>query len=139
MVQTETQKGIRQRKDALFIDFSKAYNQLDQIKLIQLIEKEQFNSNIKRYLKKAIEEQSIWISGSFYTIKKGVPQGSALSPFLFNLYAESVIKEIQEKTRAEVVTYADDMFMSGYLDFEKIEDILSNNGLNMNKKKCASF
>lgn len=61
------------------------------------------------------------LSQSYHTYK-GIPQGSVLSPLLFNLYINKLNKQITHNCR--VLQFADDTVL--YTRGDKIEEILLN-------------
>ena len=79
----------------------------------------------------------------YRNIKRGVRQGCELSPDLFNLYSETILREIEELSghNVTILRYADDTILVADSE-EKIQALLDSvivesgkMGLNLNQKK----
>ena len=78
-----------------FIDYTKAFNRVKHIKIIECLSEIGIDDKDLQIISKLHWEQSAWIrteSGmtSDFKIKKGVRQGCVLSPNLYNLYTEKI-------------------------------------------------
>lgn len=84
----------------LFIDYSKAFDSVSQDQLFNIMEKMGFPGHIINLLKSLYTNQAAVIrwnnshSEQFY-LSKGVRQGCILSPYLFNIYTEQVMREAE--------------------------------------------
>ena len=123
----------------MFIDFSKAYNSLDHEELCNLVRNERLDEMTQQYIIKSIKSQSVWIANTFYKVKRGVPQGSALSPWLFNVFMEDVIRKTEKEFGVSIISYADDLVVTGKFNFKRLEESLESYGLKVNRKKCGTF
>lgn len=101
----------------LFIDFSKAFDCLNHQILLTKLDTYGFRGHALRLLKSYLEHRSQYVFMNGYSslakpILSGVPQGSILGPFLFNIYVNDIINIYSE---AKFVNYADDtsIFFSG--------------------------
>ena len=102
-----------------FIDYSKAFD-VKHEKLFQMLEDIQIEGNdliIVRilYWKQAAAIRISNHVGEYVEIKKGVGQGCVMSPDLFSIYSERILKELQAMTGLVVggnhsnsLRYADD-------------------------------
>lgn len=108
---------------AIFIDFSKAFDYLNRDLLLEKLDSYGVRgvafSLIRSYL--SDREQCVAIGdsvSSFLSNHSGVPQGSVLGPFLFNIYVNDIV-EIDKN--AQFILYADDttILVSG-LDIHEV-------------------
>ena len=95
---------------AAFLDLSKAYDTVSRPLLLRKLEQLGIDSSMLGFLRHFLGQRSGVVryrdtEGSAYAFANGVPQGSPLSPFLFNIY-------IAEALNSSMVTgrlYADDI------------------------------
>ena len=133
----------------LFIDISKAFDSLNHKVLLRKLEHLGLSERSLRWFRSylADRKQSVLINGELsepHTITLGVPQGSILGPFLFNVYINSLPNAVK-KTR--MILYADDavLFCDASTrqelqialerEFTKISNWYTDNRLTINVKK----
>ena len=110
-------RSIRERTEAprptflVFFDFSSAYDRVNRRRLEELLrEKRILPENTMQLWKFLAQHQRVFIGDCEGVSWSGVPQGSTISPMLFNVYAEPLISEIDNLgIRAEAFIYADDL------------------------------
>ena len=91
--------GRKKRKFNLLVDLQKAYDSVDREILFEILKK-RARSNKEEFLISLIEElhrtSLIEIGTSTVVAEMGLPQGSVLSPLLFNIYLEEALRTSQK-------------------------------------------
>ena len=82
----------------VFIDYSKAFDSISQVQMFEILSEMGSPKHLVALLEALYNDQSAVIRwngrhSSAFKIERGVRQGCILSPHLFNLYTESVIRE----------------------------------------------
>uniref|UniRef100_A0A8D8XDM6 Craniofacial development protein 2 n=2 Tax=Cacopsylla melanoneura TaxID=428564 RepID=A0A8D8XDM6_9HEMI len=151
------EKNVDKNNDIFmaFIDYEKAFDNVNHQKLIEILEKVKIHKADIRLIAKLYWGQkgkvktSTGISEEF-NIMKGVRQGCIISPVLFNIYAEQIIKEAVENEPHGILLkdklinnlrYADDLVLltsskqSLVVLLEKLFESSSNYHMKVNIKK----
>ena len=121
---------------AVFLDVKKAYDCVDRKRLIDIIVKFGIKGKILSWLKYFLNKRYNMVLfnnvlSDKVEFKKGVPQGSPISPLLFNIY----LSEMKEVFKDEISQFADDMVICVKgSDIEKME-----NKLNLRIDKLREF
>jgi len=114
-----TIERIRKRNDrkqrcfGLFIDFSSAYNTIKHTLLFQKLEPILGEKKVQ-LLKALYSRILITLGGITVKPNQGVAQGSTISPALFNIYTEGLLKLIEQDGYAnmeDILAYADDLLI----------------------------
>lgn len=95
----------------VFLDLSKAYDRVDRCQLIAKINECGYEGKLLDYLRNFLGRRNAYVQfkhakSETKEIEFGVPQGSALSPELFNLYTAEMINHNEN---AEIIAFADDI------------------------------
>jgi RNA-directed DNA polymerase len=93
-------------QDIVDIDLSKFFDEVEHYKLLQLIYNKVKCPITLRLIRKWLRAP-IMINGKLHKRRKGVPQGSPLSPLLSNIMLDQLDKELKSKG-LKFVRYADD-------------------------------
>ena len=89
-----------------FIDFAKAYDKVDRVKLWSCLQSVGVNGRFLRFLQ-ALYEGSVCrvkVNGQVsedFEVNIGLRQGCVLSPLLFSLYINGVVKRLKEEKCGE--------------------------------------
>ena len=139
----EARERLRGTKVVLFIDLKKAYDSVvHELLFIKLINKG-FDERVVNTIKKLYS--SAWIQidslSDRMNVNRGVLQGSLISPLLFNMYIDDLVRNLKENA-FEVLAYADDIaIIADRYQLDKCIDILDNwsalNGIAINRKKSG--
>lgn len=93
-------------QDIVDIDLSKFFDEVEHYKLLQLIYNKVKCPITLRLIRKWLRAP-IMINGKLHKRRKGVPQGSPLSPLLSNIMLDQLDKELKSKG-LKFIRYADD-------------------------------
>ena len=119
-----------------FIDYAKAFDYVDHKKLWKILKEMGISNNLTCLLRNlyAGEEATVRTghgTTDWFQIGKGVCQGCILSPCLFNLYAEYIMRNARlDEVQAEIkiagrninnLRYADDTILMSEIEELKIE------------------
>lgn len=89
-------------------------------------------------IEQIVDKQTIKVMDRYLSTDKGLPQGSSLSPVLFNHVFDEVISSIKTRlSNVRVVAYADDTAIIGTDRADIIEKLLSTFELKVNRRKSA--
>ena len=145
---------------SLFVDLSKAFDNVDHFILGEILLQRNIPPDIVlliMYYLRNQEARIIWnnAKGEYFNIDRGVRQGGILSPLLFKLYVDDVLRDITDSgvgcrlgiLRINVLAYADDLVLLAdtlnHLRFlyELLKTKLCDKYLkiNQNKSKCMIF
>ena len=97
-----SERAIEMQKSLFlcFIDYSKAFDNVKYKKLFEMLEDIQIDGKDLRIIRNLYWKQAAAIRisshvGEYVEIKKGVRQGCVMSPDLFNLYSERILRELE--------------------------------------------
>ena len=120
----ETRKAMKKDTFVAFIDFSKAYDSIPRDKLWSKLKQiglcgRLYNALISLYktVKSCVRINGI--STDFFDVKCGLKQGCLLSPLLFNLYIDDLIRDMKllnvgidiDNEKMCILLYADDVIL----------------------------
>lgn len=123
-----------------FVDFRKAYNTVDRKLLLKII-KPKVDNEMFNCLERIVNLQNVKIVNRYLICKNGVPQGSAVSPLLFNHYVDCLISvmKLMMPGLKRVIAYADDLALIGDVDYKMLTRIAKEFSLVLNLTKSATF
>jgi len=138
-------KGGFKPKAILFIDLKSAYNNVNLNMLFRiLLQKNILVSEEVSFLRTLYSKTTLTVGNNKVQINKGVMQGSTISPALFNIFIEPLLKQLNDEFDLEdIFAYADDIAVCVYsireLDraTEIINDWSAKAGIPINLKKSG--
>ena len=133
--------------DAVYLDFSKAFDKCDHGILLHKIKKLRIKGKLGRWLQNFLQgrKQVVLVDrvkSKWSEIVSGIPQGSVLGPILFLIY----ISDIGEDLTAQTLVYVDDTKVKQKVnteedvenlqkELEKLDNWAKSNNMNFNGKK----
>ena len=150
-----SERAIEMQQDIYlcFIDYSKAFDKVKHETLLEMLQSLDMDGKDIRVLRNLYWEQTAAVrvqnqTGRYSNIKRGVRQGCVLSPDLFNLYSEQIMRTIKEESGFVIggfnmnnIRYADDttLIADTPQKLQKIVNIVKEEserkGLSINRKK----
>ncbi|KAM3146248.1 hypothetical protein pb186bvf_001593 [Paramecium bursaria] len=136
------------KKICLFIDFRSAYNCVNRKKLFSILKSKKIFTFEELKFLKAFQNNLYFQfeNGEKFSLINGVPQGSPLSPALFNIYMEEFVKKLRfmSEVHFDCIIYADDLTLvfleqDTRLIIGALEQVAIIFNLQVNKKKCGMF
>ena len=125
----------------MLIDFAKAYDSVNRERLYEALKKASMDEDTLFKIKAIHSNSKVVINGVATTLKAGVPQGSVLSPHLFNIFIDPLIRALTEVNNA-VWAYADDIAFGfrSQNEFDRkiniIKEFCKVSGMKLNVGKC---
>ena len=107
-------KRARRYGVVLSIDMDKAFDRVSRAKVLETLRRMRFPAKycdwVEDYLRDREAAVSIdGVKGSYFDFVQGVPQGTVLSPFLFNVVMDEIAGKVRNIPGAVVTLYADDV------------------------------
>ena len=98
---------------AVFFDISNAYDTVDREKLFEILVSKKVLADAElEVLKFIFDNLSIKLGKHIYKPTRGLPQGLSISPLLFNIYINDILKKCEENGMF-ALAFADDFVMIG--------------------------
>ena len=155
ILRTLTERSIEVQKDLYlcFIDYTKAFDKVNHEELIHILEHLNIDGKDLRIIKNLYWQQTAAIKvgneiGPYQQITTGVRQGCVLSPHLFSLYSEIIMRSIEDMPGTLVggyninnLRYADDTVLIAESEkdlqslVDKVRQESALKGLSLNQKK----
>ena len=137
IIQQEIHESFKKKEFflAVYLDIKKAYDCVNRAKLLNIMKKLGIKGNIFAYFKNFLGKRYNRVRfknkiSEFVEFKNGMPQGSPLSPILFNLYLSDISETISEG----ISQFADDLVIweSG-IDLDEVCRKMNNKLFSLNK------
>lgn len=139
------------------LDVSKAYDSVSHNAIYDTLKSYNFPSGFIRYMKHSYENATTsiryddWVSNPIRPLR-GVKQGDPLSPCIFNLIIDRVLKQLPEEVgalvgeqRCNAIAFADDIVLASESKvgletlLQRVSEALSQSGLSLNPAKCRTI
>ncbi|CAF3582803.1 unnamed protein product [Rotaria socialis] len=142
-----------------FLDYTKAFDKVKHDNLFQILEQLDIDGKDLRLIRNLYWNQKAAMkvnndTSEYTNIKRGVRQGCVLSPDLFNIYSEMILRNLEDIEGIKIggyncnnLRYADDtvLIASTEEDLQKMVNIVSEESikmglsLNVKKSECMSI
>jgi hypothetical protein len=104
----------KQMSDAVYLDFSKAFDSVSHSKLLHLLNHLCINSFILKWITDYLSQrfQQTFVQGHLSQlcgVSSGVPQGSVLGPLFFITYLEELLNMLKTCSNVSIYAFADDL------------------------------
>ncbi|KAG1681055.1 DNA replication licensing factor MCM5 [Nymphon striatum] len=153
------ERAIEHQQDVFicFIDYSKAFDKVQHTKLIKLLEQINIDDKDLRIIKNLYWNQTAAVKvgdelSEWKSIKRGVRQGCVMSPDLFNLYSEHILRQLEDLPGISLggnninnIRFADDTALIAASEkklqalLDKVVECSDKMGLTINVKKTKSM
>ncbi|XP_058827538.1 uncharacterized protein LOC131687467 [Topomyia yanbarensis] len=119
--------------DVIMLDLSKAFDRTWRHPIITTLNEWNVGSRMLRYVHNFLDERSfrVFVDGALSDrrpLENGIPQGSVISPTLFNVAISSICKHIPEDI--EILLYADDLILIAIGSFARAVRLKAQAALN---------
>ena len=100
----EKRLSVNQEVHLLFIDLSKAYDNVPVSKLWEVLQNTNINHTLIQAIQEIYRDSKIKIKigkkvSAGFTVSKGLRQGCCISPTLFKIYIDTVLQQLKRKCR----------------------------------------
>lgn len=105
-------ESLRKEKKKVFVcilDIDNAYNCVSTSKLLNVMHHNRLNPAINNWIQNFLSKRILMLGNHSVTVQDGLPQGSCLSPILFNIYTSGFHDLNDHMT--QVLQYADDIII----------------------------
>ena len=147
---TNGQKGVH----ALFIDFKKAFDMVDHKTLLMKLAEHHINKSFWQWIKSFLSQRTQQVKiqnilSTYSSCPAGVPQGSVISPVLFNVIINDLEDAVPNHLPISTNKYADDCTEHELISLnsqgnmqEVVDEVVkwtSNNKMELNSKKTKDM
>ena len=156
MLRTIIERTLEIQKEVYlrFIDHTKTFDRVQHMEIIKQLQKLHVDGKDLRMIKNIYWEQTAAVEKenetcAFQDIKRGVRGGCVCSPDLFNLYSETILRELEDMPGLKIggkiinnLRYADDtaLIEENQKDLQNLLNVVKNEsrkkGLDLNSKKA---
>lgn len=107
-------KILKQKTIAIFIDIKAAYDNVSTPILLQTLQKFKIEPYVIQFIKEILTNRFIRIANTNFTsiTNRRIPEGSPLSPILFNLFLSEIQTRILHDENVKYYIFADKLIIS---------------------------
>ena len=110
---------------AVFIDIQNAFNMLPASTIGRALDEYPIHSSVKKWMKNVVEERHVQTEllgvKRWRTANRGTPQGGVLSPIIFNMSLDGLLRSVtSEHNGIHIQAYADDVTLLVTGDKERV-------------------
>ena len=146
---TDNSNSAKEGVHELFIDFRKAFDLADHGILLRKLAAMNVTKVFWLWIRSFLEDrnQKVKLAGTLSSIKPcpaGVPQGSVISPVLFNIHINDIESSIPDRLSINSCKYADDCTLDesvsqGSISHMPVQDWSTRNNMTINPKKTKDM
>ena len=148
---TKSKERSKDKPIVIFLDLEKAFELASRLAITEILIKKGVRGQMLSWLSDYLDSRQACVRfqgvlSDLHTFDNGTPQGSVLSPTLFNLLMEDIVSQ-QYSTKTKVLSYADDLVLVSTrpwqseveTDLETLEDRCEYLGLKISAEKTKAI
>lgn len=121
----------------IFLDIMGTYNSVNLEKLIQILIRQKIPPQIVKFVINIVQDRTLTayynnVQFGLGSTNKGLPQGSIISPLLFNIYLAEIVHQVDENIK--IISFADDVcIQASHENIDILKEHLASNLIQIEK------